>query len=388
MAAVMPWSLAAMQIGFALIIAYNIFVAIKDRTFPLKYHPIFIIIFMFIAFCFLSSLFSKDVSRSFIAIVNTQWILLLIPVLVFTPLNEQQRNMVMRTLILSSAIAAIYSLFQFITGMDLFRGRQLANYGNYYRASGGYNFYLTFAGNQLMIFFPAFFLFLKEEKWNRTKTTYLLCSILILLGILATFARSAWIALILSLFIGLYFTRKRLLLKSLFPVTVFIIIVSIIFPELPNRFLSSFNLASNETRLTIWKTSLNMISNKPLFGIGSGFFSEVFDDYKAPGFYDTTTHAHNDYLNLAVNNGIFASILWIGIWIFWFFYAIRFLRSRIITKFDKFLLTSILMSILGILVAAFFQCYYTDLENNIFWLFLFAISLQIIFASDNENGNR
>lgn len=384
-ALVLPWSLAAMQISLGLILFYNLILAVKNRELPFLKHPFFIFVSVYLFFSFLSALFSPDAGRSLRATVDTQWVLLLLPLLVFTKIDEGDLKLIMNTLIFSASLAAIYGIIQSISGYDVIRGQNLAGIGNFYRATGGYNFYLTFAGNQMLVFFPAFYLFIREKKWDRYKIILLTGVVLIFLSIVATFARSVWLALIFVLIAGLAMSGKKLFIKSIVPVVLLIVIVAVLFPEIPQRFLSSFNLAQNETRITIWKTALNMIADKPVFGIGSGFFTEKFDHYKTPGYYDTSTHAHNDYLNIAANNGILAAIAWMAMWGVWFFFILKRLRRNGISDFSKNLLTGIALAVAGILLAAFFQCYYTDLENNIMWIFLTGLGIQLFRQEQPEN---
>ncbi len=116
-------------------------------------------------------------------------------------------------------------------------------------------------------------------------------------------------------------------------------------------------------------------------GVGHGNFDFNFEKFKVPGFYDAGGHAHNDYLNVAVLNGILGLITWMGMWIAWFYYSIRAYRLPERTDFEKTILLSAMLGVSGILIAAFFQCYYTDLENNIFWWFVASMALQIIVQS-------
>ncbi|MFQ5584553.1 MAG: hypothetical protein ACE5GL_08985, partial [Calditrichia bacterium] len=207
---VLPWSLAAMQISLALILIYNLALAVRSRRIPFIKHPFFIPVFVYLFISFLSALFSPDIGRSLGATIDTQWVLLLLPLLVFTKINEGDLKLIMHTLIFSASLAAIYGIIQSISGYDVIRGQNLAGIGNFYRATGGYNFYLTFAGNQMLVFFPAFYLFIREKKWDRYKILLLAVVVLIFLSIVATFARSVWLALIFVLIAGLAMSGKKL----------------------------------------------------------------------------------------------------------------------------------------------------------------------------------
>ena len=121
-----------------------------------------------------------------------------------------------------------------------------------------------------------------------------------------------------------------------------------------------------------------MIKDHPWFGIGAGLFGETVKAYKVPGFYDSFAHAHNDHLHSMVTNGIFGLLAWISMWSAWFYYLYKSIKDSKISKLDRSLLTGIFLSFASILVAAFFQCYYLDLENNILWCFFLILGLQIM----------
>ncbi len=76
-------------------------------------------------------------------------------------------------------------------------------------------------------------------------------------------------------------------------------------------------------------------------------------------------------------------------WIAWFYFAVKAFSKNLWKDADKKIILSAIIGISGILVAALFQCFFTDLENNIFWWFLAATALQIIVQSgkriDEEN---
>ena len=146
-------------------------------------------------------------------------------------------------------------------------------------------------------------------------------------------------------------------------------------PEVRLRLFSLFDAGQNETRLNLWRTSLNMIAAHPLFGVGPGFFRDVFEIYKVYGFYDTIAHAHNDFLNVAANAGILTLLAWLAIWGEWFVSALRAMRIAG-DAFEKSVIWGALLAISGILFAALFQCYYTDLENNIVWWFVSILGYQ------------
>lgn len=81
-------------------------------------------------------------------------------------------------------------------------------------------------------------------------------------------------------------------------------------------------------RLVVWKDSLGAIRDYPLTGTGFGTFTDVYMGYRTLPGNSVFTHAHNDYIELAVEGGAIA----VGLTM-WFLISIlatyrRFLRRR------------------------------------------------------------
>jgi O-antigen ligase len=378
-ALVLPWSLAAMQIALGLLAAYGVFAAIRQRFRDYR-HPFFIFLGIYLLIRLLTVLFSPEPVQSLGAFLNTDWPAFTIPLLMPIALFDSGRRKVVQVLLFSASAVSIYALFQFFGGMDIFRGTTLSPYGGFYRANGGYNFYLTFAGNQLMAFCLAIAISLFEKKPG-LRILYLLIAGLILLSVIATFGRSTWIAAVLVLGLGTALINRRLFFLSGAAMIVLGVLLVATVPAIQERFLSIFDLSQNETRLNLWKTSAAIIADHPVWGIGPGMFSKMFAVYKVPGFYDTATHAHNDFLNMAVHSGLTGLLSWLALWGAWFYIAFRGYRQPSLTAGDKQIVFGGMLAVAGILTAGLFQCYFTDLENNIFWWFMIAIGLQALLHS-------
>lgn len=83
-----------------------------------------------------------------------------------------------------------------------------------------------------------------------------------------------------------------------------------------------------EPRLPLWKDSIAAIRDYPLTGTGFGTFTDTYKGYRTLPGNIVFTHAHNDYIELAVEGGMIA----VGLTV-WFLISIlatyrRFLRRR------------------------------------------------------------
>lgn len=124
--------------------------------------------------------------------------------------------------------------------------------------------------------------------------------------------------LVISLYAIWFYKNKPALLKPLV-ISIFVfdmIAIGSIFgiEKLQQRYQdTSF---ASETRDEVVQDSLPILQNAPWFGHGGGSFYTVFPAYQPGhyhGFYD---HAHNEYLQFAIELGIPVTLM-LGVWLLW-----------------------------------------------------------------------
>jgi O-antigen ligase/tetratricopeptide (TPR) repeat protein len=69
----------------------------------------------------------------------------------------------------------------------------------------------------------------------------------------------------------------------------------------------------DEGRLLVWRDSTAIVRNHPLAGAGLGTFRDVYPAYRSPRIVTFYDHAHNDWLELAVETGAAGSLLALAI---------------------------------------------------------------------------
>jgi len=138
-------------------------------------------------------------------------------------------------------------------------------------------------------------------------------------------------------FLGLCFVLLGLALKSKRKITgivAVLLIGSFAFTFLPDRIIERVGTIStaSETdqsarmRFDSWQVSLRIINDHPIFGIGPRNMTEVFDLYLNTG---AVRVAHNSFLQMAVDAGLPALALFLGVMLLsWF----RLRRGRAILK--------------------------------------------------------
>ncbi|MCR5175377.1 MAG: O-antigen ligase family protein [Anaerovibrio sp.] len=133
----------------------------------------------------------------------------------------------------------------------------------------------------------------------------LVAGILCALACLAmTYARGACLTIAVILVGYGALKDKRVLLGAL----VLVIGALVLNPVLLERMSTVFSMAdtSSEMRIAMWESTIQMIMDHPIFGIGGGAYSlvyPIYDTYIVDGSV-TLVHAHNIYLNYLAEVGI------------------------------------------------------------------------------------
>jgi len=203
--------------------------------------------------------------------------------------------------------------------------------------------------NYLVLIFPIIFsYFLNEDNKNNKIIYYLILSINYITIIICQ-SRGIWISIIITIIIMIYFYAKfklsidifRKNKKWLILLFVTIVVITIIYSteNILNKSrmttiqkatsIYEDNFSAINPRLIIWKTTINMIKEKPLFGLGIGSFKMNYPYYQAKIFENNNNFlkywahpldAHNEYLQIGAELGLIG--LFVFLYIIYFFYNI------------------------------------------------------------------
>ena len=161
-------------------------------------------------------------------------------------------------------------------------------------------------------------------------------AVLVATSIFLTLSRSGIVSLCISMiFFGLLFFRrgasKR---RGLIIIAVFVLVVLSVgwfgWDPIIERFERLKDTQGNisELRLSIWKDSRNIIGDFPLTGTGFGSFLNIYPKYRTLSVSAVAEHAHNDYLELLSEGGIFAFFFCMCFLIILFYKSYRVFRKR------------------------------------------------------------
>lgn len=260
-----------------------------------KQKKISIIVLIFIIWGFISSFFAYDKKLAYLSIIGYTLILLI----GFFISNDviQYKKFILKILlplsILGILISSIYTIYSYYI-LNLKRGETL--------------FVGTNGAGTLLAFAVLFIIGYLE--FSRTKRRYFLLIPVIIasFALLITFSRGALVGTIFAFSIYNLKSKKNILIL----IISIIILSSIIYinPQLRDRTISIISLERNQSRINLWQSTINIIKDHPITGIGPGNFSVVFPNYRLSG-HTGANHpfSHNIFSNMAAELGILGLIL-------------------------------------------------------------------------------
>ncbi len=218
-----------------------------------------------------------------------------------------------------------------------------------------------------------------------------------ILALLFTFARSAWLAFLVSL-LFLFMLNFMVIIRKKYLVTLLIVALLVGFLLLSTgklnpyieRARSSFNMtrgSSGGIRLLAWKQTAEMIKDRPLLGWGPETYSLIFPRYITVEWEQTvrrdfpTDKAHNDLLHIAATMGLLVVIPYVLIFILFFWESLKSIRW-INDPGQKNLLKGFSAGIIAYLVQLQFNFNVVDI-TPIFWG-LMGMSVSISLVSLNR----
>ena len=167
--------------------------------------------------------------------------------------------------------------------------------------------------------------FNKGDLFQSTSGRVFLIGIILLTsgGILVSGSRGVWIALAVACLVTLLLYDRRkaaIFFFSIISVCILVIVSSTALRERASSIVTSFYTedvkGSTGTRVELWKGSLLVFKQHPLFGVGTGNYQSFIEDLvheKKIMEPSVAMHAHNIYFQALATRGIIGLVLTGGV---------------------------------------------------------------------------
>lgn len=356
----LPISIAFIEI-FSTIIIFLFFIKkiIKpDFKFLKDKSSIFLIIF--VMFCILSLFNSGIYFKKSIGALFFKWFEYIIIFLAIKDVIEPKKiKKIIFIILLSATLIGIDGLFQHFFGFDFIRHRksvEIPPTGSKDVITATFKHYNDFGAYLVVVLSLAFIYSFKDKKYF---IKFLFLTIILFFCLLFTYSRGAWLGFLLSILFASFFLKRRF-----FIFLVLLFLVFFIFnPMLKERFYFTFSNTGDSGRFSLWKTAFLMIKDNPFLGKGIGTFMDYSHIYNKELGYQ---YAHNSYIQIAAETGIFSLLFFIL-----FIFSIIYTNIKIFIKNKDVLILSISSAIFGYCVHSFFDTQFYGLQTAmLFWIIL------------------
>jgi len=216
-------------------------------------------------------------------------------------------------------------------------------------------------GMYLIYILPLCFYLAFDEKEEPKKWAMALVSLFLLFILWLTKDVSSWISLSYGISLVLLINLPKISRK-------WIAVIAIIGFAALGTFFLSLNSDRGQGRLDVlWPASIQIFLSHPLFGVGMGNY---YFYYKQISSFDWNFafHAHNLYLQILAERGIFALIFFIGMVAAFFISKLKYLILR---PKSNHLTTALLLAMISILISGMMQHSFSWLGLELhFWLYI------------------
>lgn len=355
---------------FSLTLVLALFLRAKSENkiiFSFSYFPIFLFFISLILSLFFSQTPSKSL-KEFFKVINY----LVIYFLILQIFSKEKIDTFFQVIFVGLFLILLYAFHQKFYGYPNIseKLKELGLPSSPTRFSSLFIHPNSLAGYIILIFPPLVGYFILTKNILK-KAFYLILIFLSFLSFFFTRSYGGGVCLLFSLFLFFLFSSKNkikfLKISSLF-LLLFFLIISV------KKFDFSEKQKSFIGRLYFWDGALNITLNYPKFGAGIDSFSEILPNHQKRGFY--SKYAHNNYLQVAAESGLFGLYCFLWMIIFFILFAFHNLKKKL-SPDDKLKIISIFAAICGNLLHSFF-----DFDWNIpaitMLLFAYFAFLQII----------
>lgn len=293
------FSVTVTQASFFLAFPYLAVSAVRGSLW--RKLPLLLPIGLWIAWIIVGSFFIPDRSHLLKQVFSWWKVLFFFFIYLAIRLGESPERLSLLA-IASSVVISFYGIFQFFAlGTE--------------RATGVFTNSLTYSNNLAMTAVAIMtWLLFSYKSSSKDRLPLLLALSVILMGIVAGLSRMVVYSIfLLGAILLILRYRLRAFLAITFAVVVFVLTTfnHPAFERLYNR--GQGVVVSNSTRVVLWKSALAMIKDHPVFGVGVHIFPRLIDSYAGGQTLDAKGHAHNAYLQAALDYGIpgFVLLIWI-----------------------------------------------------------------------------
>jgi len=280
----------------------------------------------------LGAIFKAGPEASVWTILGTQRWILLLYAFVFALRITKGNEKIFTALMVVACVISLNGLFVYLTGWDLVRNKSMVE-GEFElgqgRAAGFFSLPTTYAhAVSMTVCFALAALILRLKRGQRLQQILIAtATVLLLVSILASLTRGAWISLSVAVAAMAFLISWRYFVGVAAGVAVVFGSLWLTNPVFHERFNSvfDFNFASNSERVLLWKLNAKIFLENPILGVGleenERLKEQFVERFQMP--MPKQGNAHNTYLQWAAGGGVLSLAAYLFIIGYFLFVSLR-----------------------------------------------------------------
>lgn len=367
---------------------YSIFLAavsscclllIITRRQKLTFPPIASLFFLlFLGWMFLSAFFSKEITQAIWEILRTvSYFGLFLTIYNLTRKNNFAQTFLLLCFAIVGMTFVLKDLYNFFSSGSLSSGNYLVGSFYWHNQMAGF----------IVVLMPLLLTFFLTTRFLYFKFVLLSAILISLVAIVLTYSRGGWLSLFAAFLLFSVFSFKKIkshikplfIMFGVFVLAMFLILkpanVGKTAQSIKSELSSQTRSVSGNLRTTVWKNTLRMTKDNPIFGVGPGAFGAAYNRYQnEPWLF--ARNSHNHYLEYAAELGIVGFFLFAGVILSALFKVLSEIKH--LTDHTRYsLLVGVIAALFGSLVHALVDVDWSRISlYSIFW-----ILLAILFAN-------
>lgn len=368
-------------------------------------------IFSFLLCSLVASFHSVHVQNSLTAVLHDYFTYMIIFFCMVNTIHSQEQiKRILKAMLITCGLVCAYGVYGYYTGIAIRDERLVATFEYHSRIAKYISLLLPIA---VCLFF-----------WYKDKLSRLSLALLVILcsfSLILTMSRTSWVAILVAMiFIG-FVTQKKLLMIVLISVCALLISV------LPSKFITHAKTITQVNkfftsqkilgeRLLCWKSSIAIIQEHPLLGLGPGKknFRDAYQQYggkikdtekqlkkekaheqqqdikttkkESNKKVTSLSHAHNIFLHICVETGIVGLLSFLWLFTTAFYAAIKSLRFSSV-GYEKMLLLGITASLIAIFSHGLTDSFWKKPDALFLW-YIISILFVVIHRMPSPSVNR
>lgn len=297
-----------------------------------------------------------------------RYLIIFFSIIYFTK-DRKQINKIFITLSISILFSSVYSIYQYFSL-------------NIRRASG---FLPTLTNESVLLMVLSIMIMLVYRTKNKFKYYYLFVTLISFFSLVVSNTRGAWVAFIAALILFSFLVDKRIII-SIFIISIIFITI---FPSFQTRFNSIFDISnsSNNERILMWRSAIEMWKEKPILGHGIGSFEKLYPEkYMLKNArLKSRRYAHSNIFDLLAETGILGLASYLYLFIVIIKHGLN--KLKVLKTKAKIVNYGYFISITTFFIHGLtFTNIFISHSANVFW-FIISIYITDLKLMEDENHN-